>query len=426
MKDEKNPIATRFGGGDLAKPNKLSDSAAAAARELIDAGQSGNTQRSYRSAWAYWEAWFKLRYGADLELPVSVETVVQFIVDHAGRLKAGSKEEVVYELPPDVDQQLVASGCKASLGPMAMNTLRHRLSVLSKAHTLKQLPNPMAEGSVRELLRRTGAAHVKRGALPVQKPPLRVDLLQAMLDTCDETPAGVRDRALLLFAFASGGRRRSEVAAAKVRQLTREGPNYTFDLGVSKSNQAGKASSANRKPVTGEAALAMRSWLELCVELDRLRDAAEHEAFGKALAKAEKQLAAGKVVPRPTKPERVPAAERGLFRRLLRGGKLGESLSEDGLNQIVKRRAKMAQAAHPGEFLDVDWDALSAHSLRSGFVTESDRLNVPMLEAMAMTGHKTTSAFTIYNRAAKMDSRAARVFDEGKRGNSEEESPEGS
>ena len=40
-----------------------------------------------------------------------------------------------------------------------------------------------------------------------------------MLATCTDGLIGVRDRALLLFAFASGGRRRSEVASAVMENL---------------------------------------------------------------------------------------------------------------------------------------------------------------------------------------------------------------
>lgn len=43
--------------------------------------------------------------------------------------------------------------------------------------------------------------------------------LEALIDTCDDTLEGLRDRALLYFAFASGGRRRSEVAAADLSDL---------------------------------------------------------------------------------------------------------------------------------------------------------------------------------------------------------------
>jgi integrase len=55
-----------------------------------------------------------------------------------------------------------------------------------------------------------------------------------------------------------------------------------------------------------------------------------------------------------------------------------EPLSGQALWHIVKRRAHLAG-------LDGDY---GAHSLRSGFVTEAGRQNVPLGEAMALTGHR--------------------------------------
>jgi integrase len=67
---------------------------------------------------------------------------------------------------------------------------------------------------VRELLAQTRRAYAKRGARPRKQRALTKDPLQAVLATCDDTLRGKRDRALLLFAWATGGRRRSEVASA--------------------------------------------------------------------------------------------------------------------------------------------------------------------------------------------------------------------
>jgi integrase len=61
-------------------------------------------------------------------------------------------------------------------------------------------------------------------------------VLEAMLGTCDDSPAGIRDWALLLFAFGSGGRRRSEVAAARVEDLLPVDGGYLFHLRRSKTD----------------------------------------------------------------------------------------------------------------------------------------------------------------------------------------------
>ena len=64
--------------------------------------------------------------------------------------------------------------------------------------------------------------------------------LEAMLATCDDSLEGIRDRALLCFGFASGGRRRSEIAAADLRDLRRIGEaGYIYRLEHSKTQAVG-------------------------------------------------------------------------------------------------------------------------------------------------------------------------------------------
>ena len=71
-----------------------------------------------------------------------------------------------------------------------------------------------------------------------------------------------------------------------------------------------------------------------------------------------------------------------LFRRI-RGSTIAEPLSAEAVALIVKRRAQLAG-------LQEDF---AAHSLRSDFVTEAGRQNVPLGDTMAMTagerGHGT-------------------------------------
>jgi integrase len=61
--------------------------------------------------------------------------------------------------------------------------------------------------------------HVQRGQLSTPKQALTKDPLEAMLATCSDGLIGIRDRALLLFAWASGDRRCSEVTRAVMEQL---------------------------------------------------------------------------------------------------------------------------------------------------------------------------------------------------------------
>lgn len=331
-----------------------------ALRDLLREGESTNTRASYQSALRYWAGWHALRLGRPLALPLAVETVLQFVVDHAQRHTPSGLRA---ELPPSVDQALVDQGFKAKLGPPAHNTLVHRMAVLSKAHQAQGLPNPCQDVRVRELLSRTRKAYARRGQRPQKKAALTKDLLQALLATCDDSLRGKRDRALLLFAWASGGRRRSEVAGADMQFLRKLGDGqYLYTLAHSKTNQSGADDPDNSKPVLGLAGQALQDWL----------------------------AASG-------------ISEGALFRRIRKGGHVGEPLSPPAVRTIVQERCALAGVE--GDF--------SAHSLRSGFVTEAGRRNVPLAETMALTGHHSVATVLGYFRAeAALQNQAARLMDE--------------
>ncbi len=344
-------------------PERLSDDASVAVAELLREGESSpNTQASYRSAFRYWAAWFELRYRASLQLPLPGAVVLQFIVDHARRT---TERGLRNELPAPIDAALVSRGVKSRLGPLGLNTIAHRIAVLSKAHRLAGLKNPCQEASVKQLLFRTRRAYARRGERPHKKDPLTRDPLETVLSTCDDSLRGKRDRALLLFAWATGGRRRSEVSTAEMRFLTKAPDgNFSYELAFSKTQQDGADRPENHKPITGTAACSLRTWL----------DAAS-------------------------------ITEGPIFRRIRRGGHVGEALTAAAVRDIVKARCALAGVS--GDF--------SAHSLRSGFATEAGRQQVPIADTMAMTGHRSVQTLMGYMRqGALAQSHAARLFDSGK------------
>lgn len=371
-------------------PARLNETAERAARDLLREGESANTRASYGSAMRYWAAWFAARYGDVLRTPVPVPVVIQFIVDHASRLSTdqdetanvyqdgnaekksaktaaqlgalSGKSVLVSELPPEVDAALVASGYKSRLGVPALNTLVHRIAVLSKAHQLAKVSNPCADAVVRELLSRIRRAYAQRGVRTHKQRALTKDPLQALLATCDESLRGKRDRALLLFAWSSGGRRRSEVAAATMENLVRvDASSYLYTLGHSKTNQSGELRPEDVKPILGSAALAMQAWLEA----SEIKDGA-------------------------------------IFRRIRKGGHVGEPLAPAAVRDIVKERCLLAGVE--GDF--------SAHSIRAGFVTEAGRQNMSLPETMAMTGHHSVTTVMGYFRAeSTLVSKVSRMLD---------------
>lgn len=327
-----------------------------AADDLIREGESSNTLASYRGALRYWAAWYQLRFGHALSLPLSTNVVVQFVVDHAARTTAAGLR---HELPVEIDQLLVEQKIKGKPGPMKLTTLLHRVAVISKAHQLRGLDNPCQDGKVKELIARTRRAYGKRGDLAEKKDALTKEPLLAMLETCDDSLIGLRDRALLLFAWSTGGRRRSEVASASMKYLKRVADDaFIYTLAHSKTNQAATDRPENRKPIQGLASAALQVWLD-----------------------------------------KSGIREGALFRRVLKSGRLGESLSPTSVRNIVRQRAQLAGLC----------DDFSAHSLRSGFVTEAANQNIPLPDAMALTGHRSVSSVLGYFRAT-VNNKAANLL----------------
>jgi integrase len=340
----------------------LPERARRAAEEILAAGQADNTVTSYRSALRYWCAWSLARSGTPLQLPVPTATVIQFIVDHTAR--TGPDGSLVQELPSEVDQALVAGRLKGALGPLKLTTIKHRIAVLSVVHQRQKLPNPCEQVEVRHLLASAHRAAAKRGERKRKKTAATLEILEAMLATCDDSLTGHRDRAILMLGWACGGRRRSEIAGIQVSQLHRvANRTYWLRLGATKTDPMGELDDAIRsKPVVGRAAAALEQW-----------------------------LAASKLTQGP------------LFRRIWGASRLGPGLSSHAIAEMIKRRAKLAG-------VDGDW---GGHSLRSGFITEAGRSQVPLAEVMAMSDHRQVATVVGYHQAgALLTSRAASLLKE--------------
>lgn len=336
----------------------LAINAQEAAAAFIAAGTAANTVRSYRSALAYWSAWLQLRYGqalGDAALPSTV--AVQFVVDHMARPTADGGW--VHLLPPTIDAALVAARVKAKLGPLAYNTVSHRLAVLGKWHRINGWDSPTEAAALKTLLREARKAQSRQGVSVRKKTAIVLEPLQALLATCTDGVRGVRDRALLLMAWSGGGRRRSEVVGLQIGDLRRlDADTWLYALGTTKTDTGGIR---REKPLRGLAAQALSAWLDV-----------------------------------------APAESGPLFRRLYKGGKVGSAgLSCDQVARIVQRRALLAG-------LDGDW---AAHSLRSGFVTEAGRQGVPLGEVMAMTEHRSVDTVMSYFEAgALLNSKATMLL----------------
>ena len=341
-------------------PHVLARSAATAARELLAEAAAANTTRSYAAALRYWSGWGQGRYGRPLPWPVPEPVVIQFLVDHLHRRSARG---LACELPPTLDAALVAAGLKQRVGPLSRSTVVHRLAVLSKVHQLREQPNPCASSAVKALVTAARRAAAKRGERPRQKTALPRPALETLLATCEDTLAGSRDRALLAFGFASGGRRRSEIAAADLADLLPlPGGGYAYRLAHGKTLQEGPtAGGMPDKPIVGLAAQALADWLA-----------------------------------------RAGHTEGPIVRRVWGESRVGAGLSPAAVAAIIQRRA--TRAGLVGDF--------GGHSLRSGFVTEGARQGVALPALMAMTDHRSVASVIGYFQVgAAPDHPAARLLD---------------
>lgn len=340
---------------------ELAQSAQAAVKALVTAVAGTTIDRSYRSALSYWAAWLKLRYHRALDdggLPP--EIAVQFILDHLARPDDDNNWQ--HLLPPHLDAALVAAGIKGKRGPLAYNTVTHRLAALTKWHEIKGWENPCWHTSVKTLLRQARKTQVLQETSVDKKTALVLEPLQALIATCTDGIRGIRDRALLLLAWAGGGLRGSEVTSLRIEDLHQlDADTWVFALGTMKAQYF---SGMSEKPLVGPAAWALSDWLVL-----------------------------------------APANSGPLFRRLYRGGRVStDGLSNAQVASIVKRRAALAG-------LDGDW---AAHSLRSGFVLEAERQGVPLGEVMAMCEHRSVSTLIgCLQPDSLLNSRAAQLLETG-------------
>ena len=272
-------------------------------------------------------------------------------------------------MPIAVEQDLRDQGFLRSVGPHAPDTVRRRLaswSTLTKWRGLTgAFSSPALKSAIRLAVRAVPRMRRRKSAKAVTG-----DVLAKLLATCaTDNLRDVRDRAILMVAFASGGRRRSEIAGLRVEQLSVEAPIAVADgpplpsLAIHLGRT--KTTSGEQDDVvylTGRPVEALKAWMG-AAKIDR-----------------------GSV-----------------FRGIGRWGTISErALDPQSINAILKQRAEMAGLAS-GEF--------SAHGLRSGYLTEAANRGIPLPEAMEQSRHRSVQqASSYYDSAARRSGRAARLL----------------
>lgn len=306
-------------------------------REILTEGTAENTRKAYQGDIEYFMTWAQVALGYDMDFPVPSPVVIRFITDHLKGMDEAT------------ERKLMEMGIKGKPGPHTLNTVCRRIASLSAAHEAQKMENPCRTKEVCTLLSKARRASVRQGHVPEKRNALTRDLLELIISTCDDSIIGIRDKALLLFGFASGGRRRSEVASAMVKDLKPVEGGYIYHLPLSKTDQDGNGLDL---PILGKAAVALDAWLSM-----------------------------------------TGITEGRLFRGVTKGGKVLNSINDKTVARIVKKRSKMA---------GLDPSRFSGHSLRSGFVTEAGRQGKSLGDTMALSGHKTVRVAMGYHQAGSV------------------------
>ncbi|MCD2174346.1 tyrosine-type recombinase/integrase [Rhizobium sp. C4] len=349
----------------------LTDEDVATLKHLATEGMGENTLRAFASDLGYLEAWCMAATEGPLPWPAPQSLVLKFIAHH---LWDPARREIdpAHGMPADVEAPLRSQGLLRATGPHAPATVKRRLTTWSVLTKWRGLEGDFLASSVRAALRLAVRAQARPRGRKSQS-AITGDVLSRLLATCaTDRLADLRDRALLLTAFASGGRRRSELAALRVDDLiddepvhenpndpnSRQMPCMILRLGRTKTTAADEDA---RAVMVGRPVAALKAW-----------------------------LAAAGIETGP------------VFRRIDQWGNIDRRpLTPQAVNLILKSRCEKA-GLDPAKF--------SAHGLRAGYLTEAANLGVPLQQAMQQSQHRSLAqAASYYNDENRRNGKAARV-----------------
>lgn len=241
-------------------------------------------------------------------------------------------------------------------GPFGYSALMRTLSAICRSHRKSGHPSPWHDPVITEA--RDTLARLK-GTAPKKKKrdigAVGEALIFGICDLMGDDLRGTRDRAMLLVGLQGGGRRRSEIAAARVEDFEPIEGGMRWRIPRSKADQTGKGLVVALTPVADEkycAVHALRQWLAV------------------------------------SKIERGPVF-RGVD--MTTGKLLSAALAPEGVARRVQHYVKL---------LGLDPSDFGGHSLRSGFVTTAYKLGRKIPDIMEATGHHAHSEVLGYIRRA--------------------------
>jgi site-specific recombinase XerD len=233
----------------------------------------------------------------------------------------------------------------ARAAALKLATLKRRLAAIAKRHRLAGADLDLSHPAIRDVL---AGIRRWRGSDASPKHALSPSQLRSMLRAASTGVRGRRDRALLLLGYA-GALRRSEIVALDCDALQFSTRGVALIIRRSKTDPLGKGAvigiPSGRNPQTCPVR-ALKSWLAAAA----IEDGA-------------------------------------VFRGIDRHGRILGRLSDRGVARIVKRCAAAA---------GLDAEAVSGHSLRSGFATSAAAAGADLAAIMLQTRHRSASTARRY------------------------------
>jgi site-specific recombinase XerD len=230
------------------------------------------------------------------------------------------------------------------------STITRRLAAIAKAHQAggHESPTAMRHAAVKEVLSGIKRTH---GTAQAGKAALLTEHLRRLLPVIPDSLLGKRDAAILLLCFA-GAFRRSELVSLDVRDVEFSEDGLKVTLRRSKTDQEGRGRVVG-VPYGSDPQLcpvrSLRRWLEAA------------------------SITAGP-----------------LFRYVSRHGHIaGSALTAQTVRGVVQRYCRAA---------GLGARQFSAHSLRSGFVTQATINSASECSIMNQTGHKSPAMVRRYTR----------------------------
>lgn len=338
--------------------SQLTENDVATLRDIVKTATPENTIRAIASDLAYLEAWSRAVRGDALSWPPANEDALRFIAHHLFVVPQDGPEGT-RGMPRAAVERLRAEGVLQGTLPHAPATVRRRISSWKRVAQVRGYQEALGGPVIRQTL----AAATKASAKPKDrkaKRPIVRSLLDTIIGEDGDLPNGklsfreLRDRTILLVAFGTGGRRRSEMGQLLIENVSElsSKKGYGIHLGRTKTT---KAQDGEKLIVRGRAAAYLDAWMAALSE--RLTEQCLEQSGA-------------------------------LFRRIDRNGFVGtRGLTGAAVNAILKRKAQAA---------GLDPKEISAHGLRSGYLTQARKSRIPLEDAMHHSRHRSVQSAVRY------------------------------